>query len=108
MTNDPGAGAYKVPLPLASYDLQERGREYFNERAMLRSRRAFVLIAQMRSWLPDAVGGILWFGVDDANTAVLTPMSRLHPPRSPKLPPWQREHDGVQLDVCLLDPQLGS
>lgn len=31
-------------------------------------------MATARSWLPDAVGGVLWFGVDDANTAVFTPM----------------------------------
>ena len=28
----------------------------------------------MRNWLPDAIGGILWFGVDDANTAVFNPV----------------------------------
>ena len=87
---------------------KSEGREYFNERAIATQQTGFVLIAQMRSWLPDAVGGILWFGVDDANTAVLTPMyaSITEIPRM--LPSWQREHDGVQLDVCLLDPQLGS
>ena len=28
----------------------------------------------MRNWLPDAIGGILWFGVDDADMAVFTPL----------------------------------
>lgn len=28
----------------------------------------------MRSWLPNPVGGILWFGVDDANMTVFVPM----------------------------------
>ena len=36
-----------------------------NERAIATQQTGFVLIAQMRSWLPDAVGGILWFGVDE-------------------------------------------
>jgi dipeptidase len=27
----------------------------------------------MRSWLPDAIGGINWFGVDDAGTTVYIP-----------------------------------
>lgn len=74
MTNDPGAGAYKVPYRWRPMTFKSEGREYFNERAIATQQTGFVLIAQMRSWLPDAVGGILWFGVDDANTAVLTPM----------------------------------
>lgn len=28
----------------------------------------------MRSWLPDYIGGILWFGVDDAATSLYVPM----------------------------------
>ena len=74
MTNDPGAGAYKVPYRWRPMTFKSEGREYFNERAIATQQTGFVLIAQLRSWLPDAVGGILWFGVDDANTAVLTPM----------------------------------
>ena len=31
-------------------------------------------VAQMRSWLPNPVGGILWFGVDDAATNLYVPM----------------------------------
>jgi hypothetical protein len=29
---------------------------------------------QMRSTLPDAIGGVLWFGLDDANMTVFTPV----------------------------------
>ena len=82
MTNDPGAGVYKVPYRWRPMTFKSEGREYFNERAIATQQTGFVLIAQMRSWLPDAVGGILWFGVDDANTAVLTPMYTSSP-RSP-------------------------
>ena len=31
-------------------------------------------MAQCRSWLPDKVGGILWFGVDDTYSTVYCPM----------------------------------
>jgi dipeptidase len=31
-------------------------------------------VAESRNWLPDPVGGILWFGVDDAATTVFNPM----------------------------------
>ena len=50
------------------------GVEYTNERAIATQQTGFVLVSQMRSWLPDAIGGIHWFGVDDANTAVFVPM----------------------------------
>ena len=74
MTQDPGAGAYRVPYRWRPMTFNVNGQEYVNERAIATQQTGFVLIAQLRSWLPDAVGGILWFGVDDANTAVLTPM----------------------------------
>ena len=74
MTQDPGAGAYRVPYRWRPMTFNVDGREYVNERAIATQQTGFVLIAQLRSWLPDVVGGILWFGVDDANTAVLTPM----------------------------------
>nr|WP_314649067.1 C69 family dipeptidase [uncultured Porphyromonas sp.] len=74
MTQDPGAGAYRVPYRWRPMTFNVDGHEYVNERAIATQQTGFVLIAQLRSWLPDAVGGILWFGVDDANTAVLTPM----------------------------------
>jgi dipeptidase len=31
-------------------------------------------VAQARNWLPDPVGGILWFSVDDAASTVYTPL----------------------------------
>jgi dipeptidase len=31
-------------------------------------------VAQSRNWLPDPVGGIFWFGVDDADGCVYCPM----------------------------------
>jgi hypothetical protein len=34
----------------------------------------FSFVAQARSWLPDPIGGILWFGVDDTYSTVYFPM----------------------------------
>ena len=31
-------------------------------------------MGQARNWLPDEIGGIIWFGVDDAATSCLTPV----------------------------------
>ena len=50
------------------------GEEYFNERPISTQQSAFVFVAQMRSQLPDHVGGVLWFGVDDANMTVFVPV----------------------------------
>jgi dipeptidase len=50
------------------------GVKYLNERATATQQTGFWFVAQARQWLPDPVGGILWFGVDDAATSALTPI----------------------------------
>lgn len=74
MTEDAGAGSYKVPYRWRPMTFKVDGQEYTNERAIATQQTGFVIVPQMRNWLPDAVGGVLWFGVDDANTAVFVPM----------------------------------
>ncbi len=74
MTNDPGAGPYNVPYRWRPMNFKVDGKEYFNERAVATQQTGFVLVAQLRNKLPDPIGGVLWFGVDDADMAVFTPM----------------------------------
>lgn len=74
MTEDPGAGPYKVPYRWRPMSFEVDGKEYTNERAIATQQSGFVIVPQMRDWLPDAIGGVLWFAVDDANTAVFVPM----------------------------------
>ncbi len=74
MTEDCGAGPYKAPYRWRPMTYEVDGQEYFNERAVATQQTGFVLVAQMRSWLPDPIGGVLWFGVDDADMTVFTPM----------------------------------
>lgn len=74
MTQDPGAGPYKVPYRWRPMHFKVDGKEYLNERAIATQQTGFVIVPQMRNWLPDAVGGVLWFGVDDADMAVFTPL----------------------------------
>ena len=50
------------------------GVTYINERAISTQQTGFSFIAQSRSWLPDPVGGINWFGVDDTFYTVYSPM----------------------------------
>ncbi|MDR0940292.1 MAG: C69 family dipeptidase [Mediterranea sp.] len=74
ITNDFGAGPYKAPYRLTPLTFEVDGKEYFNERPISTQQTGFVFVAQMRANLPDAVGGVLWFGVDDANMTVFVPV----------------------------------
>ena len=75
MTQDPGAKNYfGVPYRYRPMEFKVDSVTYCHERAIATQQTGFVFCTQMRSWLPDPVGGIIWFGVDDANTAVFVPM----------------------------------
>ncbi len=74
MTKDYGAGPYGLPYRWRPLTWKVDGVEYCNERAAATQQTGFSFIAQCRSWLPDEVGGILWFGVDDAASSVYSPM----------------------------------
>ncbi len=78
MRNDAGAGAFGLPYrwrPLTwKVSEKDNGREYCNERATATQQTGFSFIAESRGGLPDAIGGIFWFGVDDAATSVYTPI----------------------------------
>ena len=74
ISQDFGAGAYHTPYRLSPLDFEVDGQKYFNERPISTQQTGFVFVAQMRAALPDAVGGVLWFGTDDANMTVFTPV----------------------------------
>ena len=74
MSGDLGAGPWSMPYRLRPLSYTVDGKECFNERTISTFQTGFTFVGQMRSWLPREVGGVLWFGVDDANTAVYAPM----------------------------------
>lgn len=74
ITGDLGAGPYKMPYRVSPLSCEVDGKEYFNERPISTFQTAFTFVAQLRSFLPDAVGGVMWFGTDDANMVVYTPV----------------------------------
>ncbi len=74
MRNDLGAGPYAVPYRWRPLTFEIDGVEYVNERATATQQTGFSFVSQSRNWLPDAIGGILWWGVDDANASVYMPM----------------------------------
>lgn len=74
MAKDVGAGPFALPYRWRPLTWKVDGHEYFNERAVATQQTGFVFVAQARSWLPDPIGAVLWFGVDDAKSTVFTPM----------------------------------
>ncbi len=74
MTKDIGAGGFELPYRWRPMTFQVDGKKYTNERAIATQQTGFWLLGQARNWLPDEIGGIIWFGVDDAATSCLTPV----------------------------------
>ncbi len=74
MTKDIGAGAYTVPYRWRPLTYKVDGVEYSHERAIATQQTGFSFVAQLRDNVPAAMKGVLWFGVDDANTCVYVPI----------------------------------
>ncbi|MBR6439437.1 MAG: C69 family dipeptidase [Bacteroidales bacterium] len=72
-TLDAGAGPFGSPYRCNPLYWEYDGVKYFNERSTETVQTGFSFIAQSRNWLPDQVGGIIWFGVDDTGSTVYTP-----------------------------------
>ncbi|TAL70804.1 MAG: dipeptidase [Bacteroidetes bacterium] len=78
MRKDIGAGPFGLPYrwrPL-TWKVSDNANApvYCNERATATQQTGFVFVAECRGWLPDPIGGIFWFGVDDAATTVFNPI----------------------------------
>lgn len=74
MTVGIGAGGSACPYRWRPMEWEWEGETYVNERATATQQTAFWFVGQARGNMPDPVGGILWFGVDDAATSALTPI----------------------------------
>ncbi|MDO9339044.1 MAG: C69 family dipeptidase [Bacteroidales bacterium] len=74
MTKDIGAGPYGSTVRWRPMQWKVDGVAYIHERAISTQQTGFSFVAQSRSWLPDPVGGIFWFGVDDTYYTVYSPM----------------------------------
>jgi dipeptidase len=74
MTKDVGAGPYGSTVRWRPMEWKVDGVTYIHERAISTQQTGFSFVAQSRSWLPDPVGGINWFGVDDTYYTVYSPI----------------------------------
>lgn len=74
LDKDPGQGVWNMPYRPTPLTYKVDCKEYFNERPTSTQQTAFSYVAQLRSWLPRQIGGVLWFGNDDGNMVAYTPI----------------------------------
>lgn len=90
MTQDIGAGGNALPYRWRPMEYKVGDNTYLNERAIATQQTGFWMIGQARDYVPDEVGGILWFGTDDAATSYVTPIYTA----TTKVPECFREGNG--------------
>ena len=75
MTSDMTAGPWGMPIrPLPMHFKDSDSVAYFRERPIACQQSGFTMTCQMRSWLPNDVGGVTWFNCDDANMVAYVPL----------------------------------
>ena len=74
MTQDIGAGGNALPYRWRPMTFKHEDKTYMNERAIATQQTGFWFVGQSRGWLPNEIGGVNWFGCDDAATSYLTPI----------------------------------
>lgn len=94
MTQDIGAGGNALPYRWRPMGFKIGGWDYINERAIATQQTGFWFVGQARHDLPDVVGGVIWFGTDDAATSYLSPIYT----NTDKVPECFREGNGTLLE----------
>jgi dipeptidase len=74
MSQDVGAGPFHCPYRWRPMEWEVDGVTYVHERTTATQQTGFSFVAQSRGYLDWPVGGIIWFGVDDADNCVYCPM----------------------------------
>jgi dipeptidase len=74
LTKGVGAGPFELPYRWRGLTWKVNDVEYINERATATQQTGFSFVAQSREGMPGPIGGVLWFGLDDASSTVYMPM----------------------------------
>lgn len=74
LDDDLGQGPWEMPYRPTPLTWKVDGKTYFNERPISTQQSANVYVAQMRNFLPDYIGGIVWFANDEANMVPFVPI----------------------------------
>ena len=79
MTQGVDAGPYGTPyrwrpLTWRPDAADSTGPKYAWERPVSTQQTGFTFVSQSRDWLPDPIGGVFWYGVDDTYTTCYQPL----------------------------------
>ncbi|MBQ9499054.1 MAG: C69 family dipeptidase, partial [Bacteroidaceae bacterium] len=74
MTADMSAGPWSSPYRPMPMNWEVDGKQYFRERAIGTPQSGFTLVSHLRGWLPDDVGGVMYFNCDDTNMVAYVPI----------------------------------
>jgi dipeptidase len=69
-----GAGPFHLPYRWRPLTWEVDGVKYLNERSTSTQQTGFSFVTQSRATLPDPIGGVFWFGVDDTASTVYVPV----------------------------------
>ena len=106
MTQGIDAGPFGLPSRWRPLQWKVDGADYVWERPISTQQTAFSFIAQSRSWMPDAVGGLYWYGVDDTFTSCFVPLYICIDALAQELRP--RQQPQVHVRLGLVDVQPGD
>jgi len=74
MTQGVDAGPFGSPNRWRPMDWEVDSIGYIWERPISTQQTGFSFISQSRSWLPDPIGGVYWYGVDDTYFSCYVPL----------------------------------
>lgn len=74
MTKGVDAGPFSTPNRWRPITWEVDSVKYAWERPISTQQAGFSFISQSRSWLPDGVGGVFWYGMDDSYTTCYVPL----------------------------------
>ncbi|MFW6140514.1 MAG: dipeptidase [Acidobacteriota bacterium] len=74
MTKGIDAGPFGCPVRYRDLTWEVDGVKYSWERPISTQQTGFSFISQSRSWLPNPIGGVYWYGVDDTYTTCYVPL----------------------------------
>jgi dipeptidase len=74
MTQGVDAGPFSSPNRWRPMSFEIDGTKYTWERPISTVQTGFSFVSQSREWLPDEVGGVYWYGVDDTSMTCYVPL----------------------------------
>jgi len=74
MTKNLSSGPFEAPDRWRPIKWEVDGQKYAWERPIATQQAGFVFVSESRASVPDAVGGVYWYGVDNPYTSVFVPL----------------------------------